>query len=168
MSCYAFGTIKLIGDISGGILPSIAWKIMKAGIECSLFIIFSPNLVQDEIEDMLNKQSRHNDPYLRFMVTDSPISNTSHELICCPDYVQEEYANEVSRNLSLIADWIKVTLGHKEVLEVDLYITEGYDTSFKEVRAIPDDLYRKIMNEVDVNGMIPESIVVRAWREDLV
>ncbi len=158
MSYFAFGIIKYKKDYCKETLDNFAWEIFRRGIDNSLFLFLSPNIPQKIINEMLDKQYYENNSNLRFLVTASPISDTTDALIS-PPYFGESDLSSVYKNIFLIDKWIKEILKYDDVVKVELFLTEGYDENFKKVRTSISEMDSDIEKEINEYGDIPSIIV---------
>jgi hypothetical protein len=153
MSYLAFGSIFIV-DFYSNKYDETAQRIVRKGIDLGLFVLLSPNIPQVIVKKMLDEHELGSKPDFQFLITGSPICDTTDSLIS-PPYFGEEDLRSVYKNLALIAKWIDEIMKYDGIKEVHLYLTEGYDDCFKEMDASTIDLNEMLNAEVREYGDIP-------------
>jgi len=150
MSYFSFGSIKCSADSNFDI---IAWHVLKNGMMHKINLLFQHNIHQRDVVEMLDEQIGKSDVDLFFMLTSSPIHDTSEELIS-PPYFGEQNLESVKRNLIRIAELINDIMHNNAVLSVVLCFTLGYDIAFQtrdiRVDQLVDVMRNDIIKEYDI------------------
>ena len=154
MSYFVFGSIAFGENRDDEKLDDKAWRIVRRGIKNNIFVLVTPNIPQKIVHEMIDEQEADVKSDIRFLITASPMCDTTHSLIS-PPYLGEEGLKIVYKNLALISKWVNEMFKYDGVARMSLYLTEGYDDSFKKSKIKAKDLYAALHNEVDEYGDIP-------------
>ncbi len=159
MSYVLFGKIELnIEDDNKSLLETFAWKISKSAMENQLYVIFSPLIPQKIVRDMIAEQCDSRYRALDFLITSSPIANTSDAFFSSEVDINNG-VQRIDENLQLINKWITTFMPSDEVNSVQLPITEGYDCNFQRVTTNMQEMLevfkKQIFGEHIYSGFIP-------------
>lgn len=152
MSYFLFGTVRLAE--AAGELDELGWQMVGAGSEVRLFVLVGPNVVQPPVRDILGEHNLLGDQDVPFMVTSSPLRDTSDELIS-PYQVAGGDLRLVRDSLVRVGKWLERVSSHRGVRGIQLFTSEGYDTSFAESESSPADLADQIMERLEGEGGVP-------------
>lgn len=153
MSYFLFGVVRLVGPAEGE-FDEFGWQMVGAGSEVRLFVLVGPNVMQPPVRDILREQDLLGPHDIPFMVTTSPLRETSHELIS-PNHVAGGDLRGVRDSLGRVGKWIDRVAKLRGVRGIQLFTSEGYDTSFDECESTPADLANVILERLEGEGDVP-------------
>jgi hypothetical protein len=158
MSFLVFGEIVHGSGIGNKGLEGLAWDIFQRGVDNHLYVMMDANIYGETVWEMLAKQGGSKKPRITFLITNSPMENTSEELMS-PSYFGDDRAGIVSANLRKISNWVGAVLAFDHVDNLILFVTENYDISFKAIKADRHDLYSVLMTHVGLGLDVPSFVV---------
>lgn len=134
MSYFIFGSIKYQNGLSENEISDLSWKIIKESLKNRLFILLGFNVKVEIVKSMLKEQDPEIDKSLRFLITESPIEDTSDSLLS-PFDPKTSFLDLLNQKFLLLETFLKDILEIQNILSIRVYITEGHDNNFikKEV-----------------------------------
>src|SRR2546425_12241509 len=134
MSYFVFGEIEFRTEVSEARLVRMSFEFEEAALRERIFIQLGPGIVQKLLFEILSEQrGPTTGATLPFFITDSPVSDVSHEVIKLPNMIpqtHDEWADALRKNLERIARVLSWLLEVREVKSVVLIFSEGYDTTY--------------------------------------
>lgn len=140
MSYIAFGTIELRERLEFDRLSRLSMAFERRAMEEGLFLRQGPYAF-DPGEDITESfPPGLQDPYGRFLpylVTESPIENTSDDLVV-PNQIfadENEWQAALRKNMLRIQRMILTLMEFQEVVEITLFLSENlcHETEYKEI-----------------------------------
>ncbi len=113
--------------------------------------MLSYNIKQDNVAEMLLKFGITNTTATPFLITASPMEDTSDTLI-------SPYNNApavIFDNFRRIEGWISRVLRQPGVEAILLFLTEGYDTEFEEIQIRSGELASVVISKIKEYEDIP-------------
>lgn len=153
MSYFLFGVVRLAG-LTEGELDEFGWRMVGAGSELRLFVLVGPNVTQPPVRDILREFDQLGGDHVPFMLTTSPLRDTSHELIS-PNQVAGGDLRVVRDSLGRVGTWLERVSGLAGVRGIQLFTSEGYDTSFAESESSPAGLAEQVMERLEGKWDLP-------------
>lgn len=134
MSYFVCGSIW-IPDIHSVDTPPFAARVSVRALQCGMSLLLDCNIMQPLVKDMLaaKQDETQRIPYL---LTDSPLNNTSDELISPTVLVGPEGDRAFRRNASILSGFFRSLLDEQLVQRVDLYVIDSFDSSIP-TRSLP-------------------------------
>lgn len=148
MSGFVYGTIRFIKALDYSELSKLSFDLEKAAIEEGMFLQMGVNIVQPFVCEKLGiTPGWESVEELPFLITDSPISDVSHELVSpSASYVPGRDWRETFReHLLAIGRFLETITALKLVSGVMMYMTEGYGED-QEIRTEPQHLADAILD----------------------
>lgn len=164
MSYFVFGTFKLAKPMDERVLKDIAFAIVECGLSHRLCLQLGHNIVQAGLlfEMFDFKQGSIPADSLPFLMTDSPISDTSDGLIS-PYHVGLGDEPSLLVNLTRMKRFLVGLAQVHNVAGIDVYFTEGYDHSFEEISVSPDRFDEVALKVFEPAPEIPSTRFVLRW-----
>jgi hypothetical protein len=162
MSGFVYGTIRFIRALDYDELSKLSFELEKAAIDEGVFLQMGVNIVQRFIfEELGITRGWHAVEELPFLITDSPISNISEDLISpdafgVPDH---DWYQIIREHLLAIGRLLETITGLALVTGVTMYMTEGYGED-QEIRTEPQHLADAILEICDDVAIAPSVKIV--------
>jgi hypothetical protein len=153
MSYYIFGMIVRRADLNEIEEESLEWKIVERGIDHHIYVRLRANIYITEIMDMLWKSDLTYGPHIDFLITASPLDNTSDGFVR-PHEVGDDHVNMIQTKLRSISNWIESIIDHIDAKKIYVYVTDTFDVSYEKVQANTGDIYEVLKSQIDVSGEI--------------
>ena len=153
MSIYAFGMVVHRPDISTADEEALEWEVIENGVSCHVYVKLRANIYIKEIMDMLWKSELADGPHIDFLITASPLDNTSDCLVR-PLCNGKDNIEMVSTNLKKISDWMTLLIANKDIVKIYLYISEAFDAGYKIVVADRNNIFKVLKSQLDGSGEV--------------
>jgi hypothetical protein len=153
MSYFLFGVVRFV-DKADEELDEFSWQIVGAGSDLRVFVLVGPNVMQPPVRDILRERDLLGADCLAFMVTGSPLRDTSHELIS-PCREDGGDLIDIRESLGRVGTWLERLSRFQGVLGIQLFTSEGYDTNFAECESSPAGIVDEIMRRLEGEGDVP-------------
>lgn len=155
MSHFLFGTFDL-SDGHNFDLPQLSFELCQIGCRHDVFLAFTPLSKGHDVMTMLTDNGLAVAEQLPFVVTRSPIHDTSDELIS-PYRVVIDY----SANIRLVGDRLHNVFKDASTIltefHASLLVSEGYDVGFNKIQIsinnLTDVLVEHLAREDDVPSL---------------
>ena len=132
MSYFLCGRIHLTRALSDGDRAELAFSLSNAGLTHRLCLQLDCNIVQSEVVEILQRNDGGlSDLDFAFLLTDSPLSNTSDEIVN-PNVEPLDKPRAMRERLRRVAGFLSSAKDLVLVSGVSLYISVGYDNSYAE------------------------------------
>jgi len=158
MSYVIFGTFNLRATGDEGATKEAAFQLVERALAQRLHIQLGSNIAHaGPLLEMLGFSSTPLPPdRLLFLLTDSPISDTSDELISpyCAG-IEDEPSLQV--NLFRIQRFLRSVRDVKDITSIDLYFTEGFDVRFERKALRVDEFYEATLQAFGPAPEIPST-----------
>ena len=161
MSFVAFGLILHRANINEQEREDLAWSVFKKGVNNHVYVMLDNNIYFTDLGEMLSLHGiikKPNIKYLRYLLTSSPMENTSEELVG-PIYDDDGLVQRVATNFRKVSNWINSVINHENVEKVYLYVVEGFDISFEEIKTDRDGIYEGLLSQIGFYGDIPSLVM---------
>ena len=155
MSYFVFGQIRYSGGLTESECESSSWHAIKVGHDLSLYVTLACNIVQEVVHEMLLKHGDDSRTTTPFVVTGSPLDNTSDNLVSPFQLTPEG----VQSNLQKIEQWICEVFRGGTVKRVMLFLTEGYDDQFERLEISPSEVRSLLSSKIEAVGDVPSLVV---------
>jgi hypothetical protein len=132
MSYLCFGRI----DFASRCSPEISWSLVKKGLDEGLFVALWPNIVQTPVLEMLEASGWRRGNTCAFLLTGSPVEDTSDSLISPFELATER----ILANFGRIERWLQRVEEACRPRAIALFMTEGFDDHFREISASTDNI----------------------------
>jgi hypothetical protein len=115
-----------------------SFKLVEFAFSERLGLQLGCNIVQEIVFEMLRIERSHpNHEELPFLITDSPIADTSDNLIA-PDVsaeLSDSSDTELNQNLERVRQFLMLVGETGQVFSATILFSEGYDDSFEEIHS---------------------------------
>jgi hypothetical protein len=159
MSHWAFGFIRGAGALNESQRDDLAWSIVRAGQGVGLHIILSCNICQRVLPEMLEAAGEPSAGAIPFLMTSSPVRDTS-DLLISPYNFPGRGIDGVVENLRTMSKWLEAVLGLGAITTVEVWMTEGFDVKFEEWHVCCDEFVRTVAARLAEEGNVPS---MRVW-----
>src|SRR5271155_4866363 len=131
MSHFLCGELEFRQPLLDNEQVDFAFKLDEWAIKNRLGLQLGFNIVQPVVFDILGKKDRRstNSEFV-FLLTDSPISNTSDALVH-PNFIDPmEVKNTLNANMQKVQRFLSSAAETGLLAGLSLYVSRGYDTSY--------------------------------------
>lgn len=136
--------------------------IVAQGAAKRLFFHFAINIQPDIVFEILGlERSFVETKRVPFLVTDSALSPTSHELIYPESYSPDDLKRHAHEALDQLGAVLRDALDTQEVLHAIVVISEGFSPTFTELSCTPERLGETCVAHFEDLGPVPLRVLVR-------
>jgi len=163
MSYFLTGRFQFTRDLSTHEQIDVAFQLVERAISNRVALQLGCNIAQSIVFEILGKEPTAGRELL-FLLTDSPISDTSDELLTYWGESQEQIKTKVKSIGTKIRDFLASTRSIDCIARVNFFISEGYDTSYRReevsLESVVDRL-AELAEEYDWLGFPSVEVVVQ-------
>jgi hypothetical protein len=165
MSYFLCGLIHFIRQALENEREELAFVLSKAALEQSLYLQLECNIVQTEVFEILNRKNRElSDTDFAFLLTDSPLSNTSDEIVN-PNVDPLDKPSVMKQRLRRVEILLSSMNVLDSISDVSLYISLGYDSSYADEEIPIDFLANRVTDLYTELFHIPSTCFKIRFRE---
>ena len=155
MSYFLFGAVRIDPECVSD-LCQLSRAVARAALARDLFVLAGPNITQRDITRVLHDRGLNTPGCMPFVLTSSPVHDTSEDLLS-PLESGTSDIDYLHPRLMRVAAWITLVLAIPGVSGLELLTSEGYDTSYAELRVPPgrfaEELVHRVRAEYDVPSL---------------
>lgn len=158
MSYLICGKLIFQESLPPGDQIQLSYKVVELALKEQLSLHLECNIVQPIVYEILGQknQIRFNGTDFAFFITDAPISDTADALIS--PYEIEPFENPLPtlrKNLNRVNRLLSAVLQLKEIRQVILYLSEGYDDFYREEKISKERFVEHCLQLFNEYGEIP-------------
>jgi hypothetical protein len=134
----------------------LSFSVSERALQSKFALQLGCNIVQSMILQILGEHIGIGDEFrLPFLLTSSPIDNTSEDVLCYWADSPEEAEGKIRANVAKISSFLKMIKDIQSLSAVEFFITEGYDISYRAEQISLDrlaDRFVELAREYDWMG----------------
>jgi hypothetical protein len=143
MSYFVCGRVTFsVADHSA--MERIARSASMQALKLGACVQFGCAIVQDIVFEIVGRYDSTAD-WLPFLLTDSPLSNVSEELVSPRELYGPEGDTRFRRHAALIAAFLRSILTEREVSGIDLFVSDAFDDSYPTRTITPESIERELL-----------------------
>lgn len=138
-----------------------AFKVNRLAAERDISLHLQWNIVQTTVFEILNLEKSNLSPSeIPFLITDTPLSDVSEELLSPFRPEPLEVFDAVERNLHQLGDFLGCAFFENIVEGVEVIFSEGYDIEYRKLRLPLASFVDECLNIFKQEGSFPSLQVV--------
>jgi hypothetical protein len=135
MSNYLCGNFLFKNKLSIDKQIELSYRIIEVVLAEHICVQLGYSIFQDTVFEIIGEKYKNLEgEHLPFFIIDSPISNVSHEIISSFNH---EYNKDdllfLKEKLEKIKKVMENILNFREISQIILFFSEGFDTEYKEI-----------------------------------
>ena len=136
MSAFLCGVFRFKRIESRDFQVGFGWRIIRLGVSSNLHFQLGCNIVQDVVFEILKIPRPFQDSaLLPFLITDSPLTDTSDAVISPSElHSKDDRVRIIRQNFERISSVFAEALTTQELGNIEVILSEGYDTEYPEKR----------------------------------
>ncbi|WHI46256.1 hypothetical protein [Microbulbifer sp. VAAF005] len=157
MSYFSFGEIFF--DSPEHDVISVSFELVQLALSSNLYVLLGCNIPQKVVFEMLDKERQLFNDSMPFLLTATPLSDVSDELISPYALVEDDdscQSSSLFSGINKIRSFLEGVIKVAEVEAVDIYFSEGYAEEFNVQSGKPDEVYQYLSGECEKNGDMPQ------------
>lgn len=159
MSYFIFGELIFPEKLEICLFEDLSWKIQRCANSKGLFVLFEKNICQSVVFQMLDEQTKPSGNRLRFMLSNSPLCDTSDSLIS-QYYYGATWERELKLRLSCVQEFLICLISEMKVSTVNIFISEGYSPDFEGIDFEASKFLEVISKRVAGNEESPIKVAI--------